>query len=284
MLFWLCSICISVAQTAEIDVDHESPQFGIGRIDASVLNKTLNNPLLCDVFEDLLAFTGLSESEVRARLMRTANHHFALEHRFRNPRSVGELTWYYRTSVAYLFANAIHPVPSIVIDQLQSPRNTEPVLCFAGGVGTNAVWLAEKGFAVHYFGIGMIEQQFALFRAQRRDTKKKIKFIEPYAGAIGTYARGFDAIESLPNSPTYATILAFDVFEHIPNYEIVAHRLGKTLLPGGRILINAPFNNDAESQFDIHLRQSVPISQALGSTIKFTSTDRNGYSTYEKIL
>ena len=55
------------------------------------------------VIDDLVAFTGLSEAQVRARVRRTRPEtHYESEFRWVAPRDEQELTWFYRATATYL--------------------------------------------------------------------------------------------------------------------------------------------------------------------------------------
>lgn len=269
-----------LSRAKDFSVNGASQAFGLGRIWPADLSRILADPRVCDIESDLAAFTGLAPDELRDRLMRLANHHFAIEHNFRSPKTVPELTWFYRSSVGYLFANAIHPVQDSVVElgsAADGALSLGPALCFAGGIGTNAIWLAEHGHRVEYFGIGMIEAEFAAFRAFRRGIDDdRLLFLRPYVKGK------FDDINSLRSEPFYGAILAFDVFEHIPHYERVAARLAGSLVTGGEMIVNAPFNKDSKSLIDIHLRQDVPMAKALGPSMRLVRTGPTGTQVWRK--
>ena len=115
-------------------------QGGAKGISNSDLEKILANPLLFNVWEHLQGFTGLSDSELWRRLAREGQFHFDAEHAIATPQSSRELAWYYSTSVAYLFANAIHPA----LDLNLQPEDA-PVLDYSGGVGNNVILWALNG-------------------------------------------------------------------------------------------------------------------------------------------
>jgi len=72
------------------------------------LNEELNNERTHNVYQDVLTFTGLNDTELRTRLRRDRQHHFYIEHKYYSPESSRELALYYRHSVGYLWGNAVH--------------------------------------------------------------------------------------------------------------------------------------------------------------------------------
>ena len=128
-----------------------------------LMQKLLAGPVH-DVRTHLKDFTGLTFAEVDDRLTRKGVHHFESEFNFRNPETNSELTWFYSTSINYLFANAIHHS----LGALNSiTKAEEPVLDYSGGVGNNVISLALRNISVIYFGIGMMEYAFAEYRIRR---------------------------------------------------------------------------------------------------------------------
>jgi hypothetical protein len=81
---------------------------GMGLQSLSDIERRANHPNSFGVIEDLLAFTGLTREELFKRLRREDQFHFEGEHAWWDPTSRTELTWYYCTSVSYLFGNSIH--------------------------------------------------------------------------------------------------------------------------------------------------------------------------------
>lgn len=124
------------------------------------------------------------------------------------------------------------------------------------------------GIKCVYFGIGMVEYEFAAFRVRRKGLEGLVQFVKPYVdGAEGWH---FDAVKSLEVggslSEKLGAVYALDVFEHIPNYEITAAHLVSLLREGGKVFENSPFYQAAESEQDIHLKMKVPMSVALAGT------------------
>ena len=64
------------------------------------------------IVDDLVAYTGFSREKLVPYLLRCPEKHFESEFNWFKPKDELELTWFYRCSSAYLFANAIHPYVS----------------------------------------------------------------------------------------------------------------------------------------------------------------------------
>lgn len=179
---------------------------------------------MCSELKD---FTGLSDDEFMKRMMRTGRFHYEGEHSFWNPGSVSELAWYYATSIDYLFANAIHEVYTGVVDEV-AKKEYEPVLEYSGGVGSNALAIAQRGIRVHYFGIGMAEYHFTQYRIMKHGLEDLVNFTKPFSKNTGFR---FDPIGGpLPQDGSLGSILAMDVLEHIPNYHLTVHVSGSWTL------------------------------------------------------
>lgn len=228
------------------------------------LMEEVNHPRTFSVFQDLLAFTGLNETELIARLRREKQHHFAIEHRFYSPHSARELALYYRHSVGYLWGNAVHN--SIDLNEIPISVENAPVLDYAGGSGSNCIALAKRGIECIYFSLGWAELEFAEFRVKRHGLENLIHFVKPYThDEISGYK--FDPINCLQLGKTIpkllGTIIAQDVFEHIPHYEKTARHLVSLLREGGILFEKSPFDSKASSSEEIHIKKSVPMEVAL---------------------
>jgi len=204
-------------------------------LEAGALTKMLNDPLVFNVSQHLAGFTGLRESELQRRLARQGVYHFEVGHAFADPKSTTELAWFYSTSVDYLFGNAIHPA----LDFGLTPADG-PVLDYSGGVGNNVILLASSGIKCVYFGIGLLEFAFAQYRVRRLGLQNMVHFLKPYDSATGW---DFDARKVLRNS-SFGTILAIDVLEHIPQWQLTVEALVHSLRPGGRFIEDTPFAAD----------------------------------------
>ena len=217
-----------------------------------------HSPQYHGVYSDLLAYTGLSPADLEKRLERRDHFHFEGEHAWWNPKSVGELTWFYRSSVSYLFANADHPQESAIVAHLR-PQDG-PILDYSGGVGSTVLGLAAKNISCHYFGIGVQEFAFAEFRVARQRAQHLVKMVSPYALVEGEYR--FHTYKSIPEA-SYGAIVAIDVLEHIPDYHVTAKHLVGLLRRGGLFFESSPFDNASDDPLAIHQRASVAMADAL---------------------
>lgn len=86
---------------------------GAGTIFQAALEIYLQHAGVYNIFKDLQGFTGLTKEELLRRLRREEQFHFTGEHAWWEPKSSTGLSWFYRGSVSYLFANAIHPAPAL---------------------------------------------------------------------------------------------------------------------------------------------------------------------------
>jgi hypothetical protein len=242
---------------------------GGGRnLDLEELNHFLSLPHQFNIKQDLLNFTGLDENELNIRLQRVRQFHFEGEHAWWNPQTRTTLSWFYRTSVSYLFANAIHPA---VVPGIGLSKQHEPVLSYSDGVGNNILWLASQDIESYYFGIGINEMSFAKFRVVSRGWGNLIHFIEPFVWDISYSSHKnqqqpvlrFDPIFSIPNKQ-FGAILAFDVLEHIPDYHYTLGHLTKTLRIGGLFCEESPFGEGKDAQeTSVHVPASKDLKQAM---------------------
>jgi len=187
---------------------------------------------------------------------------------------------YYRSSLAYLWANSMHP--SVDLSLLQITSSDGPILDYSGGVGNIVLGLAKAGIEAVYFGIGQNEYEFAQFRVRRHGLGHLVHFVNPYALKAKDGLR-FDPIYSLKIgengsiSRELGGIFAVDVFEHIPNYEVTARHLVSLLRKGGKMWENSPFDASA-SEIDIHLRANFRHAQVtVGAKETYVYRIRTGH-------
>lgn len=236
---------------------------GAGRQSASRVNSFFQNPLVLDAKQDLLAFTALNEEEMMQRVQREGIHHFKVEHRFFAPESTRELALYYRSSTAYLWGNVVHPALNVSL--LNLTQADGPMLDYSGGVGSTCLALALRGIRCVYFGIGLMEFEFAQFRMKRHGVSHLVHFVKPYSMTDGSYK--FDPVYSLKLGETLTEPLggafALDVFEHIPDYHITAGHIVSLIRPGGKLFENSPFDDNSAGDTEIHLKATMPLQEAL---------------------
>lgn len=223
-------------------------QLSLNQLDDSAFQRLKTDPAYNDVLGDLLAFTALSEDELRDRLMRSPQTHFESEFAWQRPKNRAQLTWFYRTSAGYLFANAAHPYENS-LDVITGGC----VLDFGAGAGCNTIELAKRCEQVDFLEIGSIQSNFIQFRAERRSLTN-VKAIKPF------HEGRFDPVNCIQG--TYDAIVAMDVLEHIPDYHIPLRHLIARLKQGGFIVENSPFDDDA-GDLAIHVSPSMPLPQAM---------------------
>lgn len=230
------------------------------------------NQMSFGVCDELADFTGLSQAELLTRLLRTGRFHFSAEHMFWNPQTKRELAWYYSSSTSYLFGNAMHPAPRL---NMLKKGEHEPLLDYSGGVGNILLHLhLNRGFSdLYYSGIGLMEKAFAEFRFRRRGLLGSVvKIMSPWTAETNWQ---FDPIMApLPGDGSLGAILAFDVLEHIPNYELVVARMVESLRVGGVILERSPFakgrrQHDRSDDVRIHVSNNgISMEQAMGGKME----------------
>lgn len=223
-----------------------------------LLYKVVRNPEYHQSVQDLVAWSGLSFDEVCERVALKAGQprHFTEEYRWERPQSPNELGWFYRACRGYLFGNASRPRWE-ALKVLAHPKNS-PVLDFGGGIGQNALALAEQGFEVSYFDVSALQADFVRFRADLH--KVRVRVIEPY------YAGRFNYLECIPGG--FNAILLQDVLEHIPTYPAVLAVLVGKLNPGGLIVEYSPFNGKPQGKVvprhsPVHCKEGEPLDHVM---------------------
>lgn len=246
----------------------------IGELSREGVEKLCTKHLTFDVCKDIKKFTGLSDDEVMNRMQRKNNFHFTGEHLFWNPQSKSELSWYYSTSVSYLFANSLHEPRGL---RALEKGIHEPVLDYSGGVGNTVLHLVEDlNMTCQYFGIGLVEKAFAEYRFRSRghladsgSGKPKVEIKSPWAANTDW---NFDPIlGGLPGDSSLGSIIATDVLEHIPNYERVVQRMVDSIRVGGVIVESTPFGKPTGNADDLRIHVSdggITMEQAMGSRMK----------------
>ncbi len=229
------------------------PQFRLVMLSSESLTETHLEPIkndaqYNDIMNDLIAYTGFSAEKLQPYLLRIPEKHFKSEINWYAPKDEQELTWFYRISEGYLFANAVHPYDS-TLDIIKKGK----ILDYGAGTGCNTIGLAKKGFDVDFLEICRVQADFINFRAERHKLNN-IREVRPYREGK------FDPVLCIEEQ--YDTIVAMDVLEHIPNYHIVVKHFIEQLKPGGTIIENSPFDPLAD-EIAIHVRPSIPLEKAM---------------------
>ena len=261
------STCVSDDTRLVMELNTETTA-GVSTYSETALRMELTHPLLHDVYSDLIAYTGLNETELFARLRRLRQHHFVIEHRYINPLSSREATEFYRHSVGYLWGNSLHRAMNL--DAYPLTPNDGPVIEYCGGVGNTCLALAKRGIKCIYFGIGIPEFEFAQFRAKRHGVEHMISFVRPYVD--NGNGLEFDPVKSLNLGTTVPTkvgaVFALDVFEHIPNYHHTAAHLVSLIRDGGKLFEATAFDGSSTKDTDIHLKGKVSLNTALAGMVR----------------
>jgi SAM-dependent methyltransferase len=177
-----------------------------------------------DVVDDLVGFTSLPRESVEMLLARRVES-FRTEW-LQTPTGFRSDGWFYLSSKMYLFGNAVHfhDDPTIIesIAELLAPG--AHVLDFGGGTANLSLAMAAQDFRVGYSELSALQKDFARFRVQRHGLQDRIEILDTWAG--------------LPTD-TYDAVLAFDVFEHLPNLEQTIEQIARSLVDGG-LLVDTP--------------------------------------------
>jgi len=211
---------------------------------------TIKDPgLVGPILDDLAAYTGIPRARCRELSTRSPNQ----PHRSWvawDPTSRPELAWYYRTTAAYVFALCdprwCHPLD--LLAGLDAEGNPPVALDVGAGIGTDALYLAQRGCLVFYSDPNHWNREFARCRYQRHR--------DDIPGVVN-----FDT-----DPPEVDVLIAVDVLEHIPDYPRV---LREQWLPrvkrSGHFLYSAPFCRapGLPDNVGLHVNQTEPIPDIL---------------------
>lgn len=167
------------------------------QLSETAFERMTKDPALSNVVDDLLAYTGFSIEELKPYLLRHPDKHFESEFDWVRPRDRQSLTWFYRASSGYLFANAIHPY-SPTLDILTEGR----VLDYGAGVGCHSIPLAKRGLEVDFVEISRMQADFLRFRAARHGLAQ-LREVPPF------FQNRFDPVKCVTGC--YRAIIAMDV-------------------------------------------------------------------------
>lgn len=186
---------------------------------------------------DVMAFTNTTHEQVRERMRRGA---VPLKQEWEAWEREGPMTdertaAFYKQTTNYIYELAEWHLwvdgkrasdLQLVADMKQlAPKN---ILDFGGGVGLNAIMLAQAGFNVTLADLDSTSLAFAQFRAKRHGVKLKIWKTD---------------VEPMPPDATYDVILALDVLEHLPKevLEDSVNKLVKLKHAQTKVIMSAPF-------------------------------------------
>jgi 2-polyprenyl-3-methyl-5-hydroxy-6-metoxy-1,4-benzoquinol methylase len=192
--------------------------------------------------DDVVAFTGAKEAEVRERIKQGA---VPLKLEWESWEKEGPMTpdrikVFYKQTANYIYElghwhlwdSKKRASDLALVEDMRTKIKPKNILDFGGGVGLNALPLARAGFDVTLADLDSTTLRFAVSRAERHGVRMKVWKSD---------------VEPAPPDPTYDAILVLDVLEHLPKDELdtVVDKLIKLKHPGTEIILSAPFGRTA---------------------------------------
>lgn len=169
----------------------------------------------------------------------------------------------YRDGNGFIFETMVfwakpmrHPWTGTALDRIRAymqrtgrPADQIDILVLGDGGGNDSLFLADRGFRVHYFDVpGSRTYEFAMRRFE-------------HYGLLGDRIVAMPDYEACLGHP-YDVVVCFEVLEHLPDPLRAIADLHVMLKPGGIALITEDFG-DIIDQLPTHLRSS---SHLLGRT------------------
>jgi 2-polyprenyl-3-methyl-5-hydroxy-6-metoxy-1,4-benzoquinol methylase len=192
-----------------------------------------------DDLDDLATFTGFSREECLWRVRTYSLREMADAWRRADPKTPEEILTFYATTDLYIWelmqwhaSEARRPYWQAlqeVVGRFSPAKGYRRVLDFGCGIGTDGLYLANRGYDVTLADVDSPTFRFARHRFARRNLAAR--FI-----TIRSYQPQFDQ--------DYDIVICFDVFEHLPDPLACARRLVSALRPGGVIAQKACFADD----------------------------------------
>ncbi len=189
--------------------------------------------------EDLSSYTGMSTGECLERLRDYSTNEMAEAWQAKNPSSPSEIIEFYRSTDLYVWelmqwhaSAARAPYWDALYSFVEShppSRDFRRVFDFGCGIGTDALFLAERGYEVTAVDVDGPTFEFARHRFARRGLKARF---EESTSEIPQLDEVFDAA------------VCFDVFEHLSDPLRAAQALIGALRPGGILLQQGAFGDD----------------------------------------
>jgi len=191
-----------------------------------------------DDLADLASFTGMGTVECLERVQNYSMNEMARAWENANPSSPGEIMDFYRSTDLYVWelmqwhASAAR---AAYWDALFSFVESHPpshgfrrILDFGCGVGTEALFLAERGYEVTAVDVDGPTFDFARHRLTRR----------------GLHTAFVVSTSEIPKPDgVFDAAVCFDVFEHLSDPLGAVGALVQSLRSGGMLLQQATFNN-----------------------------------------
>ena len=194
------------------------------------------------LINELVAFTGLPKATVEAMAIhrdpKWPDH--CKEWTLWNPKTTAEIQWFYRASRTYLFVNARHKTPTVLLHRIQ--RGSK-VLDFGGGAGNMSFALAEQlKCDVDYYDLNELQKAFVRYVADKHGLH--IRVLEDTKNPVAAPEAWRDP------HPMYDAVIALDVFEHIPDYPVRLKQIAGSMKDGAELFVVAPFGKDEPSHFE----------------------------------
>jgi len=201
-----------------------------------------------DDLDDLATYFDLDRETCRKRLQEYASRELADRWLSQRPQTSEQIIAFYRNADLYIWelmqwhaSVARQPywdALTYLTKHYPPDGGFKRVLDFGGGVGTDALFLTEAGYAVTIMDVDGPSNQFARHRCARRSLP--VQFL-PSSWPLPTFEDNYDVIVS------------FDVFEHLPDpLAGVRHLLDSALRPGGVLLQRATFFDEGDNPCHLH--------------------------------
>jgi len=207
--------------------------------------------------DDVIAFTGSTRKEVLGRMMHGTelirDEWLAWEKQ--GPMTEQRMTAFYKQTPNYIYDlgrwHLWEPgkrASDIRMVEVMQAIPVKSILDFGGGVGFNALMLAEAGFEVTLADLKSASLEFARLRAKRHGIKLEIWQTD---------------IEPMPRRAKYDVILALDVLEHLPRdvLEETVAKLVRLKHARTEVVLSAPFGRTASHPMHLdateHTKQQV---------------------------
>ena len=197
--------------------------------------------------EDLVTFFGTSRESCLERLRSYSPREMSEAWRQASPRTPDEILGFYRKADLYIWElMQWHASPARIpcwqaltrlADRYPPSAGYRRVYDFGCGVGTDALFLASRGYDVTLADVDGPAFHFAQHRFRRR-----------------SLPTGFQVSSSPLPEPdgVYDVVVCFDVFEHLPDPLHAARRLVAALRPGGLLVQRGAFDDSGDHPCHLH--------------------------------
>jgi 2-polyprenyl-3-methyl-5-hydroxy-6-metoxy-1,4-benzoquinol methylase len=199
---------------------------------------------------DTMAFTHLTREQV---IDKTVVHNTGMKDEWAQWEKAGPMTdarikEFYKTTSNYIFDlggwhlwDLEKRESDLAMVQQMKFIGAKNILDFGGGVGFNAIQIAQAGFDVTLADLDSVTLKFGAYRAEKHGVKLKLWKSD---------------VEAMPPDKKYDVILCLDVLEHLPPDELrsVVDKLIQLKHAKTAVVIHAPFGRTA--QHPMHLDAS----------------------------